>query len=305
MSKYLFIDFMNMAFRAHYAYQAQAGFTAPDGTPTGMTYGLLSMTLSLIRDTQATHVAFAAESKIKTFNAEIVDRKAANDPVVATGFPSGYKGARPPMEQSLRDQLTLAEEACWAMGWPVYRADGYEADDVLASLAAKAEQLGHEVIIVTGDQDLWQCVTPNVTVWQPGRGGVYLSVTPTTVPMFLYGLTVDQIVEVKALAGDTSDGYPGCPGIGIKTAVELLSEYGTVDGVYRNIDKIKGAKQKRLIENEPLVTLSRMLALLERDVPVGINTTLGAVDVPYDEVSAEFVRNLGMKSILKRMGFAA
>lgn len=306
MSKYLFIDFMNMAFRAHYAYQAQAGFTAPDGTPTGMTYGLLSMTLSLIRDTQATHVAFAAESKVRTHNAEIVDRQVASDPVVATGFPSGYKGARPPMEQSLRDQLTLAERACLEMGWPVYRSDGYEADDVLATLALRAEQwYNAESIIVTGDQDLWQCVTPNVTVWQPGRGGVYLSVTPTTVPMFLYGLTVDQIVEVKALAGDTSDGYPGCPGIGIKTAVELLTEYGTVDGVYQNIDKIKGAKQKRLIENEPLVALSRRLALLNGDVPVDFQAHLGKVEKSYPDSAVDFVRDLGMKSILKRMGAAA
>lgn len=304
MSKYLLIDFMNMAFRAHYAYQAQAGFTAPDGTPTGMTYGLLSMTLSLVRDTGATHVAFAAESRARTLNAETVDRAIASSPVVAATFPAGYKGGRKEMDPLLRAQLRLAENACEAMGWPVYRTDGYEADDTLASLARQAEQLGHESIIVTGDQDLWQCVTEKISVWQPGRGGVYLAVTPKTLPEFLFGLKAEQIVELKALAGDSSDGYPGCPGIGPKGAVALLKEYGTVDDIYVNIDKVKGASQKRLIENEPLVRLSRDLAKLYFQAPVVLDASAGEVSMPYPESSLQFVRELGMKSLERRMGYA-
>lgn len=306
MRKYLLIDFMNMAFRAHYAYSAQTTFTSPDGTPTGMTYGLLSMTLSLIRDTGATHVAFAAESRVRTFNAEIVERQITRDPVVAGSFQTGYKGGRKEMDASLRDQLTLAEVACLKMGWPVYRADGYEADDTLATIARRAEAwYGDESIIVTGDQDLWQCVTDKVTVWQPGKGGVYLSVTPKTLPMFLYGLRQDQVVEYKALAGDSSDGYPGCPGIGPKGAVALLTEYGTVEGVYQNIDKIKGAVQKKLIANESLVALSRTLAMLEDDAPVDFQAHLGKVEKVYSKESLEFVREFGMTSLEKRIGYTA
>lgn len=301
MAKYLLVDFMNMAFRAHYAYQAQSGFTAPDGTPTGMTYGLLSMTLGLIRDTQATHVAFATESRNKTFNAEIVDRRIDADSKVALAFPAGYKGSRPEMATALRSQLNLAEDACWAMGWPVYRSEGYEADDTLASLASRIEKQGDEAIIVTGDQDLWQCVTDKVSIWQPGKGGIYLTVTPKTLPQFMGGLIASQVVDYKALSGDASDGYPGCPGIGPKGATTLLKEYGTVDGVYMNLDEIKGATQKKLKENAALVQLSRMLALLENDAPVDFVLSAGEVHKPYPDNSIAFVRGLGMKSIEKRI----
>ena len=302
MAKYLLIDFMNMAFRAHYAYQAQQGFTAPDGMPTGMTYGLLSMTLGLIRDTQATHVAFATESRTRTFNAEIVNDFIASEPTVAAAFPAGYKGDRPEMATALRSQLNLAEEACWAMGWPVYRSEGYEADDTLASLARQAEQLDHDVIIVTGDQDLWQCVTNKVSVWQPGKGGIYLAVTPKTLPQFMDGLTAKQIVDYKALAGDHSDGYPGCPGIGPKGALKLLKEYGTVDDIYGNLDEIKGATQTKLRDNVTLVKLSLRLAQLDPLVEVDFVASAGEIKKAYPDSAAIFVKSLGMNSIVRRIG---
>lgn len=301
-SKYLLVDFMNMAFRAYYAYSAQMSFTDDEGTPTGMTYGLLSMTLSLIRDTGATHVAFANESRVRTFNAELVQIESLKDSTLQAAFPAGYKGSRKEMEPTLRAQLDMAERACIEMGWPVYRSEGYEADDTLASLAALANALGHKAVIVTGDQDLWQCVSEGTTVYAPKPRGVYLEITPKTFGEFMEGLTPKQIVEYKAIVGDASDGYPGCPGIGPKGAHALLQEYGTVESVYEHIDSIKGAAQTKLIANKPLVMISRELARLNPQAPVDFDPSAGKVTMPYPESAATFIRKHGMASLEKRIG---
>lgn len=302
MAKYLLVDFMNMAFRAHYAYAAQASFTNAEGTPTGMSYGLLSMVLSAIRDARATHVALASESRSRTHNATLVETSAASDPTVATVFPMGYKGGRKEMDPLLRVQLDMAEEACEAMGWPIYRSEGYEADDTLASLAHELTAAGHKVVIVTGDRDLWQCVSDSCVVWAPRKGGTYNEISPVTVSEHLGGLRADQIIEYKALAGDSSDGYPGCPGIGSVGALKLLTEYDSVEGVYAHIDEIKGAMQRRLIDNKALVELSRKLAQLEPNAPVALNMDLGQIQTPYPAQAASWVQKQGMKSLMPRIG---
>ncbi len=299
--RYLIIDFMNMAFRAYYAYAAQGSFTGENGVPTGMTYGLLSMTISLIRDTNATHVAFASESPVRTDNALMVDEAVMQSPVVASAFPAGYKGGRKEMDPFLRQQLSLSEEACKAMGWPLYRVPGFEADDTLASMAKIVEGEGNRAIVVTGDQDLWQCVSDQTVVWAPKQGGVYLEINPQTIPLHLHGLTASDVVDFKALTGDSSDGYPGCPGMGPKGALKLLAEYGSVDGIYANIDKVKGAAQRKLIDGEGLVILSKALAQLTTTVPVSFNPDAGSVDQMPTPEGLDFAQRHGMKSIERRL----
>lgn len=301
MNKYLLIDFMNMAFRAHYAYAAQQEFTNAEGIPTGMTYGLLSMTLSLIKDVKPTHVAFATESRSRTLNADLVERERVK-PSVEAAFPSGYKGSRKEMDPLLRAQLDLAEEACREMGWPVYRSEGYEADDTLASLARIIEKQGDTAVIVTGDQDLWQCITDAVSVYKPQPRGVYLEVTPKTIEILTGGFRADQIVEYKAIIGDSSDGYPGCPGIGPKGALALLTEFGSVDQVYANIVNVKGATQKKLIDNVDLVQLSRKLAQLDAYASVDFDSLSGKLQWPYPDSAAAFIRKHDMASLERRIG---
>jgi DNA polymerase-1 len=188
------------------------------------------------------------------------------------------------------------------MGWPVYRSEGYEADDTLASLARLIEEQGDTAVIVTGDQDLWQCVTDAVSVYKPQPRGVYLEVTPKTIEILTGGFRADQIVDYKAIVGDASDGYPGCPGIGPKGALALLTEYGSVDQIYMNLDKIKGATQKKLIDNDSLVRLSRKLAQLDVSAPVEFYVSAGWVHMPYPESAAAFIRKHGMASLERRIG---
>lgn len=299
--RYLLVDFMNMAFRAHYAYAAQRAFTSDDGTPTGMTYGLLSMTLGLIRDTGATHVAFAAESRSQTHNAKLVETVAEASPLVESAFPHGYKGSRKEREPEMLEQLALSELACEAMGWPVYRTPGYEADDTLASLAMQIGLDGNESRIVTGDQDLWQCASDSCSIWSPRSGGVYLEITPALLPEFMNGLRADQIVDYKALVGDASDGYPGCPGVGPVAARKLLTAFGSVEGVYAGIDGVHGALRVKLEANRELVFLCHALAALDASAPVRFDPMLGKVTRPALPSAFAFVRKYGMVSLEKRL----
>ena len=305
MSVYLVVDFMNLAFRAHYAYATQLRFTNSEGFPTGMSYGVLGMTLSLARETRATHVVFATESKTRTFNAELVEDYARWSPEVVKAFPAGYKGGRKAMEEGMRLQLDLAEKAVMAMGWAMYRSEGYEADDVLATIAKKIENqhVGDRAIIVTGDQDLWQCVSPTTTVKAPRTGNVYIDITADTFSSFMQGLRVEQVVDYKALVGDTSDGYPGCPGIGMVGALKLLLEYGTLSGIYDHIDEIRGATKTKLLAGATLVELAESLAQLNTTVPVAFDPDAGLVKDPYPLSALGFVRKHGMESLVKRIGW--
>lgn len=305
MKRYLVVDFMNMAFRAHYAYREQLRFTNSEGFPTGMSYGVLGMTLALVRDTHATHVVFATESQGRTLNANLVDEYARKSPSVAVAFPAGYKGGRGEMEEGLRLQLDLATKAVNAMGWAMYRSEGYEADDTLATIAKQIELHGRydTAVIVTGDQDLWQCVSPMTSVKAPRPGNVYIDVTAETFGEFMHGLSPGQIIDYKALVGDSSDGYPGCPGIGSVGALKLLREYGTLNGIYDHIDEIKGATKTKLTAGYDLVELSQSLAQLDNAVPIEFYPDWGLVKMPYPLSAIGFVRKHGMLSLEKRLGW--
>ena len=178
-----------------------------------------------------------------------------------------YKGTRDKMPDDLRPQIDRIEEVVAAFNIPILAQDGYEADDVIGTVAKLAEEQGVATRIITGDRDILQLLTPQVTVQLPKRGSedvVYDEV------LFReeYELEPWQLVELKGLMGDSSDNIPGVKGIGQKTGTKFLIQYETVAGLYAHIDEIKGANQKKLIEGEQLAYLSRDLAAIQRDVPV-------------------------------------
>jgi DNA polymerase-1 len=218
-------------------------------------------------------------------------------------------------------QLRMAGEAIVRMGWKWYRADGYEADDILATLARQAlDGFGH-IFIATNDHDLYGMVSRQVTVLAAGgkppqkpaadgeqappkvKGGGYVHVTPEVV-FEKMGVEPRQVADLRALVGDTSDGYPGCPGIGDKKAPGLLVEYGTLDGVYEHVDGLPDGVRAKLIAGEPLARLSRELATLATNAPVVIDPSAGRVGVFDHEAVKTYLEGYGLNSIIRRLGLA-
>ncbi len=248
------IDGHAIAYRAYFALTAggdTSRWMTPDGEPTAGTYGFASILLRLLENNHPDYLAVAFDIG-KTFRNEL--------------FPA-YKGTRAKMPDDLRVQITRMKELVDTLGVPRLEVEGFEADDVLGSTAKQMARKGYNVRIITGDRDLLQLVDDRVTVSLPGsKLADSKDYTPEKVREFL-GVMPDQVVDYKALVGDPSDNYPGVPGIGPKTAVSLLETYGTLDNIYANTDKLKGAVKTKIENNRESAYLSQNLARIRTDLP--------------------------------------
>ena len=248
------IDGHATAYRAYFALTAggdTSRWMTPDGEPTAGTYGFASILLRLLENNHPDYLAVAFDIG-KTFRNDL--------------YPA-YKGTRAKMPDDLRVQITRMRELVDTLGVPRLEVEGYEADDVLGSTAKQMAAKGFNVRIMTGDRDLLQLVDDRITVCLPGgKLAESKDYTPEMVKEYL-GIRPDQVVDYKALVGDPSDNYPGVPGIGPKTAVSLLETYDTLDNIYANIDKLKGAVKTKIENNRDSAYLSRDLARIRTDLP--------------------------------------
>ena len=248
------IDGHAVAYRQFFALNSP-NFSTREGEPTNATYGFTRILLDILENMRPKYLAV-------TFDRGLSGRDEM--------FPD-YKGTREKMPDELRVQLTRIAEVVETFNIPILAVDGYEADDVIGTIATQAEPENVRVHIITGDRDILQLLTETVAVQLPQRGGddvVY------DIPKFeekYDGLRPDQLIDLKALMGDASDNIPGVRGIGQKTATKFLLQYGTLDEIYANIDDIKGANQKKLIEGRELAYISQELATIQRDVPVTLD----------------------------------
>ena len=218
-----------------------------------------------------------------------------------------YKATRPPLPDDLRRQFLRVRQLLQAFGMPSYELDRYEADDILGTLARQAEERGLETVVLTGDTDMLQLVTPHVTVMLPGRSLATDTVayTPDKVRE-RYGLAPAQIVDFKGLKGDTSDNIPGIPGVGEKTATELLQQFGSVEDIYQRIDEVQPAKRQALLrQHEAQARQSVHLARIVVTVPMELD--LQACDARgYDRARVvELLRELEFNSIVKDLPLTA
>ena len=255
MTKTLYlIDGHAIAYRAYFAITAgqdASRWMTPEGEPTAGTYGFASILLRLLENNHPDYLAVAFDIG-KTFRNEL--------------FPA-YKGTRAKMPDDLRPQITRMKELVDTLGVPRLEVDGFEADDVLGSTAKQMSAKGYNVKIITGDRDLLQLVDEKIVVSLPGgKMSDSKDYTPQMVKDFL-GVMPDQVVDYKALVGDPSDNYPGVPGIGPKTAVTLLDTYGTLENIYANTDKLKGAVKTKIENNRESAFLSQNLARIRTDLP--------------------------------------
>ena len=248
------VDGHAIAYRAYFAMTAgqdTSRWTTPEGEPTAGTYGFASILLRLLENSHPDYLAIAFDIG-KTFRNDL--------------YPA-YKGTRAKMPDDLRVQITRIQEMVDTLGVPRLEVEGYEADDVLGSTAKQMAARGCKVKIITGDRDLLQLVDENIIVSLPGsKLSDSKDYTPQMVKDFL-GVTPEQVVDYKALVGDPSDNYPGIPGIGPKTAVTLLETYGTLDNIYANTDKLKGAVKTKIENNRESAYLSQNLARIRTDLP--------------------------------------
>ncbi|OYN80641.1 DNA polymerase I [Mycolicibacterium sphagni] len=248
----MLLDGNSLAFRAFYALPAE-NFKTKNGLTTNAVYGFTAMLINLLRDEQPTHVAAAFDVSRQTFRSE--------------RYPE-YKANRSATPDEFRGQIEITKEVLAALGITVLAEPGFEADDIIATLATQAEQEAYRVLVVTGDRDSLQLVSPDVTVLYPRKGVSDLTrFTPEAV-VEKYGLTPAQYPDFAALRGDPSDNLPGIPGVGEKTAAKWIVEYGSLQGLVDNVDTVRGKVGDSLRDNLSSVVLNRELTDLVKDVPL-------------------------------------
>ena len=247
----LLIDATGLVFRAYYSISPD--MTTPDGTPINAVFGLTRMMLKVFRDVPATASAIVFDAGRRTFRNDIY---------------AEYKAQRPEPPDQLRPQFGLSVELARATQAPVFIQEGYEADDIIATLARQALKADHSVTILTGDRDILQLLGPGCELLIPARRG---ELTRQNLETFetKYGFPIDRFVDFKALMGDPSDNIPGVRGIGEKGAAKLVSTYGKLEQIYGNIDVVKPESTRRkLREGREQVFMFRDLVTLHQDVPL-------------------------------------
>jgi DNA polymerase-1 len=248
----LLLDGHSLAYRAFFALPTE-NFRTTTGQITNAVYGFTSMLINLLRDEQPTHVAAAFDVSRKTFRAEAF---------------AAYKANRSTTPDEFRGQVSLIRDVLGTLRVPVLEKEGYEADDVIATVVTRAEPEGFDVLVCTGDRDALQLVTERVTVLYPRKGVSELTrFTPQAVAE-KYGLSPEQYPDYAALRGDPSDNLPGIPGVGEKTAAKWIREFGSLGVLIDRVDEVRGKVGDALRENLAAVLLNRQLTELVRDVEI-------------------------------------
>ncbi|GEO46824.1 DNA polymerase I [Companilactobacillus kimchii] len=286
--KLLLIDGNSVSFRAFFAmHNVLDKFVNGEGIHTNALYAFNNMLEIILKDEKPTHALVAFDAGKTTFRTEMFDE---------------YKGTRAKTPQELMEQLPLIQEMLNYRGIKTYELPDYEADDIIGTMSHKAEKDGMDVTIITGDRDLTQLATDKVTVKVNVKGVTETeSYTPEHVQEKL-GITPNQIIDMKGLMGDNSDHYPGVEKVGEKTAIKLINEYGSVEGIYDHVDEMKKSKLKEhLINDKDKAFLSKKLATIDLDAPVEIK--LGDLEYHGDdeEQLMQFYQKMNFKTFLNRM----
>jgi DNA polymerase I len=274
------VDGSGFIFRA---FHALPPMTRSDGTPVNAVYGFCNMLMKLLRDTDADHIAVIFDSARKTFRNDI--------------YPQ-YKAQRPPPPDELIPQFQLCRDAVEAFNVPAVDLPGYEADDLIATYTRQAREAGADVTVVSSDKDLMQLVEDKVVLYDAMRNReLGLEAVQEK-----FGVGPDKVIEVQALAGDSVDNVPGVPGIGVKTAALLITEYGDLENLLAHAGEIKQPKRREaLIENADLARISHQLVTLKNDVPVERDIDSFDVRELDADVLTTFLREQGFKTIVARI----
>lgn len=259
--------------------------TTASGLPTNAVYGFVNIIEKNIASVLPDFAAIAFDMRAKTFRHLAVET---------------YKANRHGMPDELAVQLPYAKKAAEGLGIKVVECEGYEADDIIGTLAAASESLGGECVIVTGDRDSFQLVSDRTTVYLTATNET--KIIDTAAVKEKYGLSPRSLIDVKALMGDSSDNILGVPGIGEKSAVKLISEYGTLDGVYAAVDSMTGSIKQKLISGRDSAYQSRFLAEIKLDVPVDTDLSHYKYTGKNADILIPLFTELEFSGIIERMG---
>lgn len=278
MKRLVVIDGKSVFYRGYYA---MPGLSLKDGTPTGGVFGFASLALEVINKLEPDYVAVAW------------DKRGTNIRKRLEIYPE-YKAGRKPAPTDFYEQIPMLYELLEAFGWPLYELDDYEADDIMGTLAKKASKQDIESCLITGDLDLLQTVGPRTHVYALKKGFSQIEQFSDEYFEEKYHLRVNQFLDLKALKGDSSDNIPGVPGVGEKTATQLLHDYETLDGVYEHIDDIKPSIANKLTAGKDLAYMSKKVAEIWCDAPIELD--LMALD-------AKLLDTVRLAALLKKFEF--
>ncbi len=285
--KIVLIDGHSILNRAFYGIPM---LTNSEGLHTNAVYGFLNILFKVLEEEQAGYAAVAFDLRAPTFRHKMFE---------------AYKGTRRPMPQELHEQVPLMQEMLRAMGIPVLTMEGYEADDILGTISHRMEAEGMEVSVVSGDRDLLQLATDNIRIRIPKT-----KATGTEVEDYyakdvqaLYQVTPVQFIDVKALMGDSSDNIPGVPGIGEKTAVKLIAEFGSIEQTYEQLEKVRPPRAREAIRlHYDMAQMSKTLATICLEVPISFSKEEAKIENLYTDEARNLCRRLEFKNILAKFG---
>lgn len=283
--KLFLIDAYALIYRSYYAFIKNPRINSK-GMNTSAIFGFINSLEEVLRRENPTHIAVGFDPKGPTFRHEAYEQ---------------YKAQREETPEDIRKSVPCIKDIIEAYNIPILEVPRYEADDVIGTVAKQAEKEGFEVYMMTPDKDYGQLVSEHIFMYRPRFGGDYEIMG---VPQVLakYGLTsVDQVIDLLGLMGDSSDNIPGCPGVGEKTAQKLLTEFGTIENLLENTDKLKGSLQKKVIENMEQIRFSKFLATIKTDVPIQFDAAKCIREKMNEERLIEIYTELEFRTFINKL----
>ncbi|HQV00762.1 MAG TPA: 5'-3' exonuclease H3TH domain-containing protein, partial [Bacteroidia bacterium] len=284
--KLFLLDALALIYRAYFAFSKNPRINSKNVNTSAM-FGFTNTLLDVLNNENPTHIAVAFDTSAPT--ARHIDFE-------------NYKAHRQEMPEDLRISIPIIKNIIRAFNIPVIELDGYEADDIIGTLAKRAEQENFEVFMMTPDKDYGQLVTEKIKMYKPAVFGNPPEVVGIEGILKKFDIKeISQVIDILGLMGDAADNIPGIPGVGEKTAAKLLHEYGTLENVLLNADKVKGKLGEKIRDNAQQAILSKQLATIILDVPVTFDETTLLRQPPNEEVLREIFNDLEFKQLTKRV----
>ena len=285
MQKLFLLDAYALIYRSYYAFIKNPRINSK-GLNTSAIIGFCNTLNEVLQKEQPTHIGVAFDPHGPTFRSE--------------AFPD-YKAQREETPEDIRKAVLIIKDILKAYNIPILQADGYEADDVIGTLARKADSIGIRTYMLTPDKDYGQLVTENVSIYRPRHGGGYEVMGPKEVTE-KYGIgSTSQVIDLLALMGDSADNFPGCPGVGEKTAVKLINDFGSVEGLIQRSSEIKGKLREKVESHVEDIKMSYFLATIKTDVPIELDMDALQLVEPNEEELGKLFTELEFKSLADRI----
>ena len=285
MEKLFLLDAYALIYRSYYAFIKNPRINSK-GLNTSAIMGFLNTLQEVLTKEQPTHLGVAFDPHGPTFRSE--------------AYPA-YKAQREATPEDIKQSVPIIKNILKAWNIPILEAEGYEADDVIGTLATKAGEQGIDTYMLTPDKDYGQLVRDNVKIYRPRHGGGYEVMGPEEVKAKYAIPSTEAIIDLLALMGDSADNFPGCPGVGEKTAVKLINEFGTIEELIARSSEIKGALQKKVEEHVDDIKLSKFLATIKTDVPIELRMDELKISQPNETELAKLFEELELKSLASKI----